>query len=205
MPQASRTPFDGTTKLIIDGTNLLYKMGSGPGAAAPPAAIVGRVRGIVPADIAIDLVFDGQGHGVYGRVAQKMLVRYSGRRTADDVILDLASEGAMEAGGGPAAGSRILVVTDDRELRIRLTAKGARTAALGWLLGRLDIPILQSPSPGNRRPPIGSGRPPVGSGRTGSPGSGDETERPCGVAQRDGERSKTGERSKRQGPASMRA
>jgi len=158
MSPAPRTPFDNTDRLIIDGTNLLYKMGSGPGTAAPPAAIVGRIRGIVPGDIAIDLVFDGQGHGVYGRLAQKMLVRYSGRRTADDVILDLASEGAMEAGGGPAAGGRVLVVTDDRDLRIRLTAKGARTAALGWLLGRLDIPILQSASPGNRRPPIGSGQ-----------------------------------------------
>ncbi len=51
----------------------------------------------------IDLVFDGVGHGVFGRVAQKMTVRYSGKRTADDVILDLTSEAAMEAGAGGGA------------------------------------------------------------------------------------------------------
>ena len=88
MPQAPRTtPFDGTDRLIIDGTNLLYRLGTGTGGAAPASAIVGRIRGAVPLEITIDLVFDGVGHGVYGRLAQKMVVRYSGRRAADDTIL----------------------------------------------------------------------------------------------------------------------
>ena len=103
MPPAPRTtPFDGTDRLIIDGTNLLYRLGTGAGGAAPASAIVGRIRGAVPLEITIDLVFDGVGHGVYGRLAQKMVVRYSGRRAADDTILDLVSEATMH-GGGPAA------------------------------------------------------------------------------------------------------
>ena len=128
MPQAPRTtPFDGTDRLIIDGTNLLYRLGTGSGGAAPASAIVGRIRGAVPLTIAIDLVFDGVGHGVYGRLAQKMVVRYSGRRAADDTILDLVSEATMH-GGGPAAADHVLVVTNDRGLRDHLAAKGARTA-----------------------------------------------------------------------------
>ena len=140
MPPAPRTtPFDGTERLIIDGTNLLYRLGTGAGGAAPASAIVGRIRGAVPLAITIDLVFDGVGHGVYGRLAQKMAVRYSGRRPADDVILDLASEATMQD-GGPAATDRVLVVTNDRGLRDQLAAKGARTAPLQWLIGKLDVP-----------------------------------------------------------------
>jgi hypothetical protein len=45
------------------------------------------------------------------------------------------------------------VVTDDRELRNALHAKGARTAGTAWLIGRLDRPRLSAPSIGNRRPP----------------------------------------------------
>ena len=178
MPLAPRTPFDGTDRLVVDGTNLLHRMGSGRGTAAPPAAIIGRLRATVPMPIEIDLVFDGAGHGVYGRVAQKMHVRYSGRRPADDTILDLASEAILQGGSGPAAGGTVLVVTDDRELRNRLMVKGVRTASQQWLLGRLDVPVLAAPSAGNRRPPIGSGRP-AGHGGSVGPGPGDDgDERP---------------------------
>jgi hypothetical protein len=139
---------------MVDGTNLLYRIGGGSGGtAAPPAAIVGRLRAAIPAAVTIDLVFDGVGHGVFGRVAQGMTVRYAGKRTADDVILDLTSEAAMGAGPGPAGADRVLVVTNDRELRNRLHAKGARTVPIQWLLSRLDMPVNAAPSPGNRRPP----------------------------------------------------
>ena len=144
MPPAPRiSPFDGTEKVIIDGTNLLFRLGSGAGDPAPASAIVGRIRGAVPMEIAIDLVFDGMGHGVYGRLAQKMAVRYSGRRPADDVILDLTSEYAMQH-GGVSASDKVLVVTNDRGLRDLLAAKGARTAPLQWLIGKLDVPAPTS-------------------------------------------------------------
>jgi rRNA-processing protein FCF1 len=148
---AGRSPFDGTSRLIVDGTNLLYRLGGGRGQPAPPAAVIGRLRAAVPAAVAIDLVFDGVGHGVFGRLAQGMYVRYAGRRTGDDVILDLASEAAMERGGTSAA-TEVLVVTNDRELRARVLAKGSRTVPLQWLIERMGLPVLQSAAPGNRKP-----------------------------------------------------
>jgi len=155
MPAASRSPLEGTDRLIVDGTNLLYRLGGIPGAAAPPAAIIGRVRAAIPAGITIDLVFDGIGHGVKGRVAQGMFVRYAGRHSADSVILELSGAAADVSGTGPAAG--VLVVTNDRDLRARLLARGVRSVPVVWLTNRLDMPRLASPAPGNRRPPAGSG------------------------------------------------
>ena len=171
MSTAPRSPLDGAERVVVDGTNLLHRMGAGTartGSAEilPPAAIIGRIRAVIPATVQIDLVFDGAGHGVYGRVAQKMLVRFSGRRTADETILDLASEAVLEGGGGPMAASRVLVVTDDRDLRLKLLAKGVRTAPTHWLLNRLHVPAAAGPAPANRHQAIGAGRP-----RTGAPGS----------------------------------
>ena len=162
MANSSRSPFEGTTRLIVDGTNLLYRIGGG-GRAAPPAAVIGKLRAAVPQAIAIDLVFDGVGHGVFGRLAQGMYVRYSGRKSGDDVILDLTSEAAMMA-GGPAGADGVLVVTNDRDLRSRVEAKGSRTAPLQWLVQRMGIPVLQSPAAGNKKPTIGTGVAPGGGG-----------------------------------------
>jgi hypothetical protein len=174
MPPAPRSPLDDTDRLVVDGTNMLHRMG---GAGTPPAALVGRLRAAVPIPIAIDLVFDGVGHGVKGRLAQAMYVRYSGRRTADETILELVGDGRAATGPGPLAAARTLVVTDDRDLRTALTARGARTAGVAWLLGRLDI--APSAPPGRRRgASIGSGRPPTGAGATGGTGHGDDDARP---------------------------
>ncbi len=124
-----------------DGSNLLHALtrGSGTG-AAPPAAVVGRLRGVVPASVAIDLVFDGPSErGLRGeRIASGMTVRYSGPRTGDAVILSLVDEVAVA--GGASAAAAILVVTDDRDLRHALRMRGARTAGCAWLIGRLDRP-----------------------------------------------------------------
>lgn len=189
MPPAARnSPFDGTDRLIIDGTNLLYRLGTGGGGPAPPSAIVGRLRGAVPLPVVIDLVFDGMGHGVYGRLAQKMAVRYSGRRSADDTILDLVSEAAMRA-PGPDATDRVLVVTNDRALRDRLMAKGARTVPLQWLIAKLDVPARTPGGSGGRPPSIGQGRPPA-SHRQDRPGADDDNRR--GWAPGRGATSKTG-------------
>jgi len=177
MAQTPRqSPYDGTDRLIIDGTNLLYRLGAGAGGPAPASAIVGRIRGAVPITVAIDLVFDGVGHGVYGRLAQKMIVRYSGRKSGDDTILDLVSEAAMEGGGGPAATDRVLVVTNDRDLRDKLAAKGARTVPLQWLIAKLDVPAPRPSGSGEGRAKpatIGHGRPP----RSGSASAGGDDDR----------------------------
>ena len=70
----------------------------------------------------------------------------------------------MEAGGGPTAGAKVLVVSNDRELRERILAKGSRTVPLQWLIERMGLPVLQAPAAGNRRAPVGFGQQPGGGG-----------------------------------------
>jgi hypothetical protein len=149
-----RDPLTGTDRLLIDGTNLLHVLSRKPG-AAPQAALIGRLRAIVPAAIGIELVFDGSPDaGMRGeRVASGLIVRHAGRRSADEVLLSLVDE--TRATAGAAATGALLVVSDDHALRASLRSKGARTAGSAWLLGRLERPKLSSPSVGNRRPPAG--------------------------------------------------
>ncbi|HKF86376.1 MAG TPA: hypothetical protein VKB30_11370, partial [Candidatus Limnocylindrales bacterium] len=150
---------------------LLYRLGRG--SAAPPAAVIGKLRAAVPTSVAIDLVFDGIGQGVFGRLAQGMYVRYAGRKSGDDVILDLVSEAAMEAGGAAGAGG-VVVVTNDRDLRARVIAKGSRTVPLQWLIDRMGLPVLQSAAAGNKRPTIASGPAGAGGGGPSAPGRDDD-------------------------------
>ena len=129
--------------------------------AAPPSAIIGRMRAAIPGRVTIDLVFDGMGHGVFGRLAQGMTVRYSGKRSADDVILDLMSEAAMEPGAaGGRARSWSSPTTASCATGSTRRAPGRRPVQ--WLIGRLDVPMLPSAAPGNRSRAARSvrGRPP---------------------------------------------
>lgn len=148
-------PLSGTDRLLIDGTNLLHAMTKRSG-AAPQAALIGRLRAMVPAAIGIELVFDGRPDaGMRGeRVAAGLIVRHAGRQTADELLLSLVDE--ARAAVGPSGTAALLVVSDDHGLRAALRAKGARTAGSAWLLGRLARPRLSAPSVGNRRPPAGA-------------------------------------------------
>ena len=154
MTTLPRDPLTGTDRLLIDGTNLLHAMSRKAG-AAPQAALIGRLRAIVPASIGIELVFDGApDSGMRGeRIASGLIVRHAGRRTADELLLSLVDE--TRATAGSAATAALLVVSDDHALRASLRAKGARTAGAAWLLGRLERPKLAAPSVGNRRPARG--------------------------------------------------
>lgn len=163
MTSLPKDPLAATARLLVDGSNLLHALTRGSGAAAPAATVIGRLRGVVPPTVAIDLVFDGPAErGLRGeRIASGLTVRYSGPRTGDDVILSLVDE--IGRAGGASATAAILVVTDDRDLRHGLRIRGARTAGCAWLLGRLDRPKrLSSPSVGNARPPH-QGMSPAGS------------------------------------------
>ena len=178
MPHADRDPLAATRRLLIDGTNLLHAIskaaGSGPD-AAPPAALIGRLRGAIPAATTIELVFDGPPErGLRNeRIATGLVVRYSGGRTADDVILTMIDDVRMLDG---AEGSAVLlVVTDDRDLRHGSRLRGARTADSAWLLGRLGAGRLRSPSVGNPRPSRGAR--PVQTPATISDGDPAETDR----------------------------
>jgi len=147
MRRPSADPLAGTDRLLIDGSNLLHALRR-DGAGAPPAALIGRLRGVVPAGVAIELVLDGQPEpGMHGaRVASGLIVRHGGRRTGDDVLLRLVDEARDTV-------DNILVVTDDRQLRLALGARGVRTAGTRWLLGRLERGRLSAPSTGNARAP----------------------------------------------------
>jgi rRNA-processing protein FCF1 len=190
MPSAPRSPLDDTDRLVVDGSNLIHRL-SGP--VAPPSTIVGRLRAAVPVTVSIELVFDGVGHGITGRLAQNMHVRYSGRRTGDETILELVGDGASS----PLVAARTLVVTDDRDLRTALAVRGTRTAGTAWLLARMDVPAA-APAQGRRRTSIGAGRPPAGArawgadNGSGGPGGTDDADGRPGWKPGRGATSKTG-------------
>ena len=161
MAQPDRDPLAATRRLLIDGSNLLHALSRAPG-GAPPAALIGRLRGAIPAAVAIELVFDGPAErGLRNeRIASGLTVRYSGARTGDAVILGLVDDVRLLDGSDGTA--TLLVVTDDRDLRHGSRLRGARTAGSAWLLGRLDARRLSSPSVGNPRPArLPRGAPPV--------------------------------------------
>ncbi len=176
MTDRPRDPLAATTRLLVDGSNLLHAL-SQSAERMPSAALVGRLRGIIPADVAIELVFDGPAErGLRGeRIASGLRVRYSGPRSADSLILSLVEE--IAAVEGVESTGTILVVTDDRDLRTRLRMRGARSAGAAWLLGRLDRGRLSSPSAGNARPPASSPEPEDPDQARWQPGRGATTKR----------------------------
>jgi hypothetical protein len=173
-PDRNPNPLANTDRLLIDGTNLLHTL-SRTGGAAPAATLIGRMRAIVPAQVAIELIFDGPPErGLRGeRIAAGTSVRYSGPRTADAVILALVDDVRMVDGADGTAG--LLVVTDDRDLRHGARMRGARTAGSAWLLGRLGAGRLSSASIGNARPPRAA--PTAAANAAGSDGDPAETDR----------------------------
>jgi hypothetical protein len=192
-PLDSLDPLAGVELVLIDGNNLLYALrgrggagssnaaggrgtGSGPGAAPPPAsAIIGRIRGVIPPGVKVELIFDGPPSGITGRLATGMSVEYSRRATADEVILNRLSRQLDE--GGPASTWPILAVTDDRGLRDGVRTRGGRSAGTAWLLRRLDgteRPIRGRPGSAPTPRPragtaLGHGRPPRIGGWSGEP------------------------------------
>lgn len=169
-------PLVGTERLIVDGSNLLYAIGRGKGGPAPAATLIGRLRGVIPGPIRVELIFDGPpDHGLRGeRIAAGLTVRHSGKFTADSLIDRLVAD-AIGTGGtteaAHAAGTAMLIVTDDIDLGHRVRRRGARTASARWLVGRLERGVLSAPSAGAGRSPgssrasdagrsAGAGRPP---------------------------------------------
>jgi hypothetical protein len=158
MTKVPRSPLEGVDRVLVDGSNLLHAIRRGP-SPLPAAALVGRLRGAVPPNAGIEIVFDGQPDpGLRGeRIASGLIVRHSGRRTADELIVSLVQEARTAA--GPAGADNVLVITDDRELRESVQLLGARTARSPWLIARLNRERLDVPAVGNRRPPAGRASP----------------------------------------------
>jgi hypothetical protein len=166
-------PLAGVEVVLIDGNNVLHALAD-PGRTAaaggvpalPASAVIARLRAAIPPPVRIELHLDGPPPGIKGRVATGMTVEYSRRAKADDLILDRLARQLND--GGPASTWSILVVSDDRELRDAVAARGARTAGTAWLLRRLagtDRPTQGRPGtvPVGRPKPgtgLGHGRPP---------------------------------------------
>ena len=141
MPDDRRV-LEGITRLVVDGTNVLYAL-TRSSSPLPPAALIGRLRAIVPPGVAVVLMLDGSPeHGLVSRrVASGVEVRYSGRFTADEVILRLTEHDFAADSAG------LLVVTDDFELAASVRRVGGRTVRNGWLIDRLGRPA-HCPRPG---------------------------------------------------------
>lgn len=179
MSSLPRDPLEHTDRLLVDGTNLLHAMARGLGTgAAPAAALVGRLRGVIPPSVGIELIFDGSpGMSMRGeKVAAGLIVRYAGRRSADELLRSLVDE--TRAVAGPQATAGLLIVSDDHALRASLRERGARTAGSAWLLGRMARGRLASPSVGNKRPARGAGAPGSAAGAGPHPAADDSPERP---------------------------
>ncbi len=157
MPRRSTDPLIGATRLLVDGTNLLHALGR-DGRPLGATAVTGRLRGLVPAGVAITVVLDGAPApgAAERRVAAGLDVRYAGRRSGDALLAEIAASRPEGA----------LVVTDDRELAAAIRALGARTAGTTWLADRLARQRLAAPAAGRpgAQPHAGAG-----SGR-GAPG-----------------------------------
>ena len=174
MPDDRRV-LDGVTRLMVDGTNVLHALRRSP-TPLPPAALIGRLRAIVPPGVEIVVVLDGSPeHGLVSRqVASGVVVRYAGRWTADEAITDLAEH---ESAAGRAG---LLVVTDDIELANLVRRAGGRTVRNGWLIDRLGRQRLSAPSAGRPgvSPPPGGGQgsswatPGIGASSTGRSAAG---------------------------------
>lgn len=161
MPDDRRV-LESIDRLVVDGSNVLHAISRGV-EAAPPAALIGRLRAIVPPGVTVTVVLDGSpGHGLVARhVASGVEVRYAGRETADDAI------GHMLERRDAADNAATLVVTDDFDLAGTVRRYGARTARSDFLIRRLDRQRLSSPAVGRPAAPA-----PPESGRSG--GSGDD-------------------------------
>lgn len=172
MTTLPRDPFSGTTRLLIDGSNLLGLMARRQ-AAAPTSTLIGRLRALAPPDVAIEVVFDGPSdRGLRGdKVAPGVSVRHSGHRSADALLIDLVDQERHRS--GPVGAAALLVVTDDNDLRRALRMAGARVAGATWLLGRLERPGRPGGAGGGPRPAtVGNARPPRLPGASRGPGQG---------------------------------
>jgi hypothetical protein len=146
---------EGVERLVVDGTNVLHALQRSP-TPIPAAALIGRLRAIVPPRVSVILVLDGSPeHGLVSRrVASGVEVRYAGRFTADEVIARLVEYEFAASSAGT------LVVTDDIELTGIVRRSGGRTTRNGWLIDRLARQRLWAPSVGRPSAQTPAGVPP---------------------------------------------
>ena len=150
MPDDRRV-LDGTTRLIVDGSNFMHVL-QRSAAPVPAVALIGRLRAIVPPAVAVMVVLDGSPeYGLVSRnIAAGVEVRHAGREPADALIARLADDPSPERRAGT------LVVTDDIELSGFVRRSGGRTVRNSWLVERLGRQRLSAPAAGRPAPPTPS-------------------------------------------------
>ncbi len=157
MPHAD--PLASAGRLIVDGRNVLGAMRRA-GGDVPPQALIGRLATVVGAQTRIVVVFDGRrdAGAIVPQRSPRLLVRWSGAESADDLIVRIAADGPDDT----------VVVTDDIELGTRVRALGAASFRSRALLERFAMQRQTAPGVGQGRPPAGSptagGRGPAGKG-----------------------------------------
>jgi hypothetical protein len=164
-----RRVLEGVDRVIVDGTNVLHAL-SRSSVPVPAASLIGRLRAIVPPEVAIVVMLDGSPeHGLVSRrIASGVEVRYAGRMTADEAITAIVEREMHGFGTGG-----LLVVTDDIALSGIVRRWGGRTVRNGWLIDRLSRQRLSSPVAGKMVPgSIGRPAPGIGGGGAGTGGSG---------------------------------
>ena len=142
---------DDLDLLLIDGDNLLHVV-RGSRDEGGVAWLLPRLSGWRPPQLRIVIALDG--HPAPGEASRRKATRgiefhHSGRRSADDILVDLLK-------AQPYAGrSRTLVVTRDRGLQARATRAGGQTRSVDWLMRQVTGP---SKSTGRGSKPVGVGQ-----------------------------------------------
>jgi predicted RNA-binding protein with PIN domain len=154
-------PLASAARLIVDGRNVLGAMRRA-GGDVPPQALIGRLWTIVGAQTGIVVVFDGRrdAGAIVPERSPRLLVRWSGAESADDLIVRIAADGPDQT----------VVVTDDIELGSRVRTLGATSFRSSALLERFARQRQTAPGVGHGRPPTPG--PTAGGG--GAAGKGDD-------------------------------
>lgn len=146
---------DDLDLLLIDGDNLLHDV-RGARDEGGVAWLLPRLSGWRPPHLRIVIGLDG--HPAPGEANRKKATRgiefhHSGRRSADDMLIDLLK-------AQPFTGrSRTAIVTRDRGLQARAGRTGGQTRSVDWLMRQ----VTGSPTKGRSDRPagIGQGKPNV--------------------------------------------
>ncbi len=146
---------DEVDLLLIDGDNLLHDV-RGSRDAGGVAWLLPRLSGWRPPHLRIVVGLDG--HAAPGEAGRTKATRgiefhHSGRRSADDMLIDLLK-------AQPYAGrSRTAVVTGDRALQARAHRSGGTTRSVDWLMQQ--VAGAAGGAGADARPVgIGQGKPP---------------------------------------------
>ena len=141
--------------LLIDGDNLLHDV-RGSRDEGGVAWLLPRLSGWRPSHLRIVVGLDGHpapGEASRTRATRGIEFHHSGRRSADDMLIDLLKAQPFASRG------RSAVVTRDRALQARARRAGGTSRSVDWLMNQVAGPARIGVA--NAKPvSIGQGKPP---------------------------------------------